>query len=160
MALTDASRTSELQALDLHFRRFRPERVYFTLASLTKKRSTSNTHCVVQCLRQYEKVNKDICPRDNSEANPLFLSYINYINPHWPITSWRVAHWIKDVLREAGVDTNTFKAHLVQGASTTASLMKGISFRRFSVQRIGALSPHFRDFIIDMKRRMSMLAPY
>ena len=37
MALTDASRTSELQALDLRFRRFRPEGVYFTLAALTKK---------------------------------------------------------------------------------------------------------------------------
>ena len=91
----------------------------------------------------------------------LVLSFfLIYINPHHPITSWRVAHWIKDVLREAGVNTNTFKAHSVQGASTTASLMKGISFRTFSVQRIGALNPHFRDFIIDLKRRMSMLAPY
>ena len=69
MALTDASKTSELQALDLRFRRFRPEGVYFTLASLTKKKqqkmgapakelffgafSQDHTLCVVQCLRQY-----------------------------------------------------------------------------------------------------------
>ena len=37
MALMDASRTSGLQALNLCFRRFRPEGVYFTLAVLTKK---------------------------------------------------------------------------------------------------------------------------
>ena len=67
MALTDASKTSELQALDLRFRRFRPEGVYFTPASLTKKQkmgapakelffgafSQDHTLCVVQCLRQY-----------------------------------------------------------------------------------------------------------
>ena len=38
MALTDVSRTSELQALDLRVRRFRPEGVYFTLAALTNGR--------------------------------------------------------------------------------------------------------------------------
>ena len=64
MALTDASKTSELQALDLRFRRFRPEGVYFTLASLTKKKKKQKmgapakelffwSLCVVQCLRQY-----------------------------------------------------------------------------------------------------------
>ena len=37
MALTLASRTSELQALDLQFRHFKPEGVLFQLASLTKK---------------------------------------------------------------------------------------------------------------------------
>ena len=66
MALMDASRTSELQALDLRFRRFRPEGVYFTLAALTRKRKVGaptkelffgafpqdHTLCVVQCLRQ------------------------------------------------------------------------------------------------------------
>ena len=86
-ALMDASSTSELQALDLCFRRFRSERLYFTLASLTKKRKMGappkelffgafpqdHTLCVGQCLREYEKVNKDICPKNSSEANPLFL---------------------------------------------------------------------------------------
>ena len=71
-------------------------------------------------------VTKDICPKKNSEANPLFLSYIK---PHRPITSQRVAHWIKDVLGEAGVYTNTFKARSVRGASTTAALTKGVSLQ-------------------------------
>ena len=43
LALTDASRCSELHALDLRDRVFKPEGVFFTLASLTKKRkSTQN----------------------------------------------------------------------------------------------------------------------
>ena len=39
MALTEASRTSELAALDIRFRKFTPEGVQFTLAKLTKKRT-------------------------------------------------------------------------------------------------------------------------
>ena len=70
MSLTLASRTSELQALDLRFRHFKPEGVLFRLASLTKKRKIGSSPkecffrgfpedsnlCVVQCLCQYEKV--------------------------------------------------------------------------------------------------------
>ena len=40
MSLVEASRTSELQALDLCFRVFKPEGVIFRLPSLTKKRVT------------------------------------------------------------------------------------------------------------------------
>lgn len=38
MALVDTSRTSELRALDLRFRWFKPEGVTFKLVSLNKKR--------------------------------------------------------------------------------------------------------------------------
>ena len=69
MSLVEASRTSELQALDLCFRVFKPEGVIFRLPSLTKKRVTgappkelffasfpSNPKiCLVSCLRVYER---------------------------------------------------------------------------------------------------------
>lgn len=73
LALTDASRCSELHALDLRFRVFKPEGVFFTLSSLTKKRKAGEAPrtlffgafpenaklCVVQCLRHYEKVTEE-----------------------------------------------------------------------------------------------------
>lgn len=37
-----------------------------------------------------------------------------------------MAHWIKDLLKEAGVDTEVFKVHSVRGASTSAALKKGV----------------------------------
>ena len=43
MALVDASRTSELVVLDIKYRHFKPEGVYFTLATLTKKRTPGKT---------------------------------------------------------------------------------------------------------------------
>ena len=69
MSLVEASMTSELQALDLRFRVFKPERVIFRLPSLMKKRVTgappkelffasfpSNPKiCPVSCLRVYER---------------------------------------------------------------------------------------------------------
>jgi len=43
MALTLASRTLELQALDLCFRYFRPEDILFKLVSLTKKHKVGSS---------------------------------------------------------------------------------------------------------------------
>ena len=41
------------------------------------------------------------------------------------MTTQRLAHWIKDLLKEAGVNTEIFKAHSVRGAATSAALDKG-----------------------------------
>ena len=57
-------------------------------------------------------------------SNPLILSYIE---PHQPITVQWIAHWIKDILEEAGVDMGTFKARSVRGAATSGTLAKGMS---------------------------------
>ena len=135
MAMVTASRTSELQALDLRYRVFGPTSVTFRLASLTKKRTAGappkevsfgafpdDPHlCVVECLKCYERVTKDL-RLDGSHA-----LYILYVRPHKPVTSQRLAHWIKDLLAEGGVDTNVFKAHSVRGVSTSAAAKKGVS---------------------------------
>ena len=89
MALVEASRTSELRALDLRFRVYKPDGVQFRLAS-----------CVMKCLHHYEKVTSEF--RLEGDDQPLFLSYTK---PHKPVTAQRIAHWIKDLLAEAGVDT-------------------------------------------------------
>ena len=65
-------------------------------------------------------------PHDNSQPNPLFLSYIM---PHKLIASQRIAHWIKEILAEAGVDTTIFKAYSVRGAATSAAFIKGVSIQ-------------------------------
>ena len=137
MALVSANRTSELQALDLRFRVYTPEGVRFKLASLTKKRKagapvrecfyvsfTKDTClCVVQCLKAYEEATKNHRHMRPDIPAPLFLSYIQ---PHKPVTSQRIAHWIKDSIKRAGVDTSTFKAHSVRGASASAAASGGL----------------------------------
>ena len=69
MALVQASRSSELAALDLKYRVVRPEGITFRLATLTEKRSPGappkelffgsfpedERVCVIRCLRVYER---------------------------------------------------------------------------------------------------------
>lgn len=111
--------------------------VVFKLASLTKKchagaplkevsftSFTGNDRlCVVQCLKQYEAVTNQFRVIIPEGAAPLFLSYVK---PHKPVTAQRLAQWVKDLFKEAGVDTEVFKAHSVRGATTSAALRKGV----------------------------------
>ena len=140
MALIRASRVSELQALDLRFRYYKPDGVLFRLASLTKKRHLGaalkecffasfpedSRLCVVHCLKQYETLTEGYRRVDPGKPAPLFVSYVK---PHKPVTSQRLAHWVKDLLKEAGVDTGIFKAHSTRGASTSAALTKGLHIK-------------------------------
>ena len=134
MALVQASRSSELHALDVRFRVHKPDGVVFTLPTLTKKRKVGapakelffgaypadSRLCVTQCLRQYEQVTYSFRLKEKEVSNPLFLSYIK---PHKPVSTDRIAHWMKDLLKKAGIDVSVFKAH--SGASTTAARDKG-----------------------------------
>ena len=138
MVLVNANRSSELGALDVQFRVFRPEGVVFKLPSLTKKRSPGtspkelffgafphdNKLCVVECLRVYEERTKSLrVGRGGQQSTKLFLSYVK---PHKPVTSQRIAHWLKDLLQESGIDTDQFKAHSIRGASATAACERGV----------------------------------
>jgi len=137
MALVEASRVSELQALDLRFRLYRPEGAVFTIPTLGKKRTVGappkqvmfgafpedERLCVVKCLRCYEAATGQHRNKEPGRPQPLFLSYIK---PHAPVTAQRLAHWLKEILGKAGVDTSVFKAHSVRGASSTAASEKGV----------------------------------
>ena len=67
----------------------------FKLASITKK-----SLCVVECLKFYEERTRELRQQGSAEK-PLFLSYVH---PHNPVTSHRLAHWVKDLLVDSAVD--------------------------------------------------------
>ena len=139
MALVGANRVSELQALDLWYRTYRPEGVCFQLPTLSKKRKAGvppkqftfgafpndSRLCVMSCLWQYEAVTLE--HRESDPRNPQLL-FLSYIKPHKPVTSQRLANWLKEILGKAGIDTgiSVFKAHSVRGASSTAASVKGV----------------------------------
>ena len=154
MALVVASRTSEPQALDLRFRAYRPNGVLFQLREVTKTQKTGSPPkerffgsfpyrrlCVVHCLKQYEEATHT--HRDpESEFQPLFLSYVK---PFKPV---RIAHWVKDMLSEGGVDTRVFKAHSVRGASVSAAKI---------TWQTGAKFPPSEGFTIVRRNPINML---
>lgn len=137
MALVGANKVSELQALDLRYQFYQPERACFQMPTLSKKRTAGappkqfmfgafpdeNRLCVMKCLRQYEAVTREHREGDPGSPKLLFLSLIK---PHKPVTSQHIANWLKDILGKAGIDTSMFKAHSVRGASSTAASAKGV----------------------------------
>ena len=59
-----------------------------------------------------------------SFASQLFISFVK---PDQPVTSSMIARWLKEVIGDAGIDTDVFKAHSVRTVSTAAATMVGIS---------------------------------
>ena len=69
--------------------------------------------CVVKTLDEY--ISRTEGWRSGEEGNELFLSFVN---PHKPAVSSTISVWLKNVLRKAGIDISTFKAHSTRSAST------------------------------------------
>ena len=120
--------------MDLRGYRNTPEGAVFQPSSLAKQsrpgkdlkqfffpRFAENTKlCPVSSLEHYLRVTQPL----RGEPAQLFISFIK---PHQPVTSSTIARWLKEVIRDAGIDTNIFKAHSVRAASTSAAAMLGIS---------------------------------
>ena len=89
MALVEASRSSELAALDFRFCVARPEGVTFKLPSLTKRRNPGTPPkellfgafvedpdlCIVKSLEAYKKATQDFRPQAPASPNKLFISH-------------------------------------------------------------------------------------
>ena len=136
-ALSCPERASSLAKLDLRHCRVAPEGVSFTLVSPRKRGSpdqlpqaffASFPHnerlCPVGTLRHYLKATRNLRPVfPSSKPDPLFVSYVK---PHHPITAPTLSRWLRMVLKNAGIDTDIFKAHSVRGASTTAAVNSNV----------------------------------
>lgn len=51
--------------------------------------------------------------------------FISTRPPHGPVTSQTISRWIKNCLRESGIDTRVFSAHSTRHASTSKAKAKG-----------------------------------
>ena len=58
------------------------------------------------------------------KPNLLFLA-LN--KPHKPVKSVSIARWIKELLTEAGVDTDKFSAHSTRAAASSSAKAAGLS---------------------------------
>ena len=137
LALSCPERVSSLSKLDLRFCRVSPEGISFTLTTPRKRGSPEQLSqaffasfpdnkilCPVDTLRHYLKVTRNLRPVfPSSKPDPLFVSYVK---PHKPITSPTLSRWLRTVLKNAGIDTEIFKAHSVRGASTTAAVNSNV----------------------------------
>ena len=49
------------------------------------------------------------------------------MKPHVEVHSSTASTWIKEILKETGVDANVFKGHSTRSASTSKACLSGIS---------------------------------
>ena len=76
---------------------------------------------MVSSLDEYLKPTKTW--RTNGDKSQLPLSYIK---PHVEVHSSTVSRWIKDILKETGIDVDGFKSHSTRSASTSIACLSGI----------------------------------
>lgn len=128
LCLSACRRSSDAKALDLAGRVFTPQGVSFNITSRTKTMSRCVDYhafpnnpklCVVQCLKAYEE-----CTRSFRTADVAQL-LIALQKPHKPVTAATIARWLKDVMREAGIDTQRFGAHSIRGSMASKTFMLG-----------------------------------
>ena len=136
LALTTASRASEIQGLDLAYMNDRRISIEFTIPTLTKTRRVGGKPTVVvlheyepnkildvvSCTRAY--VLRTQAWRVSDKHHKLLLGIIA---PHNPVCTSTIANWLKHIMAEAGIDVSTYTGHSTRSASTTKAKSAGLS---------------------------------
>ncbi|XP_043472731.1 uncharacterized protein LOC122505285 [Leptopilina heterotoma] len=78
--------------------------------------------CAATILKKYIEKTREI--RAVSKEEKLFLTYKK---PHHAATTQSISRWIKDVLNESGIDTETFSTHSTRHAATSAAARRGVN---------------------------------
>ena len=72
--------------------------------------------CVVTVAKEYLKRRQNLT---SSSVHQLFLAYQK---PHNAVSKSSISRWVKEVMKEAGLDVTIFTPHSVRAASTSAAL--------------------------------------
>ena len=134
LALLTGQRTQTLHCLDVNHMDMSDKKCIFYLTSL-QKHSRPGKHqkpleleafdhepnlCVIRHLKAY--VDKTSVHRGDTKRNQLLLSFQK---PFKPVSKDTISRWIKNVLKDVGIDTTKFGAHSTRAASTSAAAKAG-----------------------------------
>lgn len=165
LALTSASRGSEVCYLNMDHMVRSQDSYVFTLDKLTKTRkkgssppdiefknfSNNSKLCVVNTIDCYIRRTKEW--RTGDKHTQLLLSTLR---PHHAVVPSTVAGWIKSVLNDAGINTNLFSAHSTRSASTSKAKLMGLStadiLKRGSWSGKTTWQKHYRKTIQPMSQ--------
>ena len=134
LALTAASRASEISYLDINFMRKSPSCYVFSFPKLTKtcrpNKPSQNLKflafkedrslCVCHTLDTYLEKLKPL----QSEGDTQLL--LSHIKSHNPVKTYTVSRWMMEFLKASGIDTKYFSGHSTRYASTSNAKALGI----------------------------------
>lgn len=137
MALSSASRVSELASLDISYRQDKGSEILFSIPGLTKGRRVGQPALAVSFKEFPEDPVLDVYDTIKTyirETHALRRHHnrllISYQKPHTPVAPCSVARWLKETLQQAGIDTDKFKAHSTRGAATSKAAKTGLSAKQ------------------------------
>lgn len=112
--------------------------------------------CPVACLKDYISKTESLRGTRNA-SHPLIGSNKH----HKPVSSSTVDRWIKDQLKETGVDTTIFSAHSRRGAAASKPASSGVNIQSILNQVHWAGETTFENST-DVKRisRISLDVPF
>lgn len=93
------------------------------------KRFTRPSRITLKCARYapYGPMRADQRAYARSPTHELTPCLISVRKPHKPVKPAAIAHWLKAVMKLAGIDTDKFSAHSTRGASTSKAKQVGVS---------------------------------
>ena len=137
MALANADRCSDLAALDLNYAQLQTNGMKFIIPRLTKTRRSGPPLeafypsfpeeprlCPVTTLECYQTRSQNLREPMSETSSPLFIAVRK---PHKPVKASTIGHWLKNVMKAAGVNTSVFSAHSTRGAATSKARAVGVS---------------------------------
>ena len=136
LALTSASRASEICQLSLQYMRKTTSDYSFTLAKPTKVHKPGSPFPVLVFTRFTENEELCVChtldryiektANNRKGENQVLLALLS---PFKKVCTQTVSRWLKEVLKLAGIDTKHFNAHSTRAASTSKAAKLGVSIK-------------------------------
>ena len=153
MALTGAMRRSELHLLRIDQMLDLGNKIQFHIGGLTKTRRVGQGPVVVDfdmyaqepildvvlCIRAYWA--RSFHVRGNEKQ-----LLISFVKPHKAIATCSVARWLQIVMKEAGIDTDKYKAHSTRSASVSKARAMGLSAQEIMARANWAREATFQRF--------------
>ena len=139
LSLARPARSVYLSNQDICFRSVTSDGATFRAQQLAKQARPSSPYadcfyprftqdpCIypVTTLQAYEARTLEL--RDMASSKPKSSLFLSWIGKHLPVTSSSIATWLKTCSSESGIDTGTFKAYSVRGASSSTAAASGVT---------------------------------
>ena len=155
LALSNANRAHEIRSLNPKYLQDFGDRIVWPIEKLTKSKRQSKPEVsitlvayeeeslnVISCLRIYLSRTTEWRTTEAQKSQLL----LGMVKPHNPVTTSTVSRWLRELMNEAGIDTEVFKAHSVRGASTSKVANAGLSVQQILEKANWSNARTFRRF--------------
>ncbi|KAL9962673.1 hypothetical protein ACROYT_G031795 [Oculina patagonica] len=132
LALVTAQRTQTLSKLDMTFMQDLPDKIVFSIRDRLKTTRPGKHLDPIEILAY--TADPRLCPVTHVKQYIVTTQalrqtttlLISYTKPHKAVTNSTIARWVKSILKDAGIDINTFSAHSSRTAASSYGLSSGL----------------------------------